>query len=184
MATRLAQPLRKNINAKILLENNKRTYSRPFRSNNINAWEVRGRVKWRKNRRLTWRADYSYEIAAAEGITGESDPSYNRHLLRLGLDLKPKRIAKIVDRLNVSSLFMVYNYTTDLPSAVDPFHAGRTDRFYKLTVTAEHKLSRPLTIEIAVRRTQRVSSAPWRGNISRHKNYQQWVIWSGIEYRF
>ncbi len=187
------QKISKKLSAKILYEENYRYYNQPFIENDISAWEIRGNVTYKMSRILTWNFDYSYEDAQARAIdawdelpinSNNSDASYARDLYRIGVDIRHKSLKKIVDRVSLSFLFMDYYYTTNKTLADDPYHAGRRDMFYKGTVEVRRKLAEPLTLKLAVRRTERVVDSPWEGDITTDKDFTQWLYWFSLNYRF
>jgi hypothetical protein len=187
------QQISKKLSAKILCEENYRYYNQPFIENDISAWEIRGNVAWKISRVLNLNLDYSYEDAQSRAIdeAGElpefadnSDASYARDLYRIGLDIRHKSLKKIVDRISLSFLFMDYYYTTTKSLAEDPYHAGRRDMFYKGTVEVRRKLAKPLTLKLAVRRTERVVDSPWEGDITTDKDFTQWLYWISLNYQF
>ncbi len=187
------QKISKKLNAKILFEENYRYYNQPFIENDINAWEIRANLAWKMSRVLTLNLDYSFEDAQARAIdeshetpmiSDNSDASYRRDLYRIGLDIKHKSLKKLVDKVGVSFLFMDYYFTTEKTLAEDPYHAGRRDMFYKGTVELSRKLAKPLTLKLAVRRTERVVDSPWEGDITTDKDFTQWLYWFSLKYRF
>lgn len=187
------QKINNKWSAKFLYEENFRYYNKPFMENDIEAWELRGNVTWKMNRTLTWNFDYSYEDATARAIdtvgefpetSDDSDGSYERDLYRVGLDIKHKSFQKYVDRIGMSFLFMDYYYNTERTLVDDPYHRGRRDTFYKGTVEVRRKLAKPLTLKVAVRRTQRVAYSPWEGDLTTDKDFTQWLYWFSLDYRF
>ena len=187
------QKISKKFSAKILYEENYRYYNQPFMENDITAWEIRGNVTYKMSKVLVWNLDYSYEDAQARArdnwdespiSSDNSDASYARDLYRIGVDIRHKSFKKIVDRIGLSFLFMDYYYTTDKTLVQDPFHAGRRDMFYKGTLEVRRKLAKPLTLKLAVRRTERVVDSPWEGDITTDKDFTQWLFWLSLNYRF
>lgn len=187
------QKLHKKLSAKILYEENYRYYNQAFIENDINAWEIRGNIAWKMSKVLTWNLDYSYEDAMGRALdepgetpetSNNSDASYKRDLYRIGLDIKHKSIKKLMDKISLSFLFMDYYYTTERPLSEDPYHAGRRDMVYKGTIAASRKLAKPLTLTLAVRRTERVVDSPWEGDITTDKDFTQWLYWFSLKYRF
>ncbi len=187
------QKISKKLSAKILYEENYRYYNQPFIENDINAWEIRGNVTYKMSRTLVWNFDYSYEDAQARAVdyfdelpinSNNSDASYARDLYRIGVDIKHKSFKSVVDRISLSFLFMDYYYTTEKNLAQDPFHAGRRDMFYKGTVEVRRKLAKPLTLKLAVRRTERIVDSPWEGDITTDKDFTQWLYWFSLNYRY
>ncbi len=187
------QRFSRRLRAKVLYEENYRYYNQPFMENDISAWELRANLTWTLSRVLTWNFDYSYEDAQGRALdevgesrlsSNNSDPSYARDLYRIGLDIRPRSSRRIVDRISLSFLFMDYYYTTTKSLVQDPFHAGRRDRFYKGTVELRRRIARPMTLKLAVRRTERVVDSPWEGDITTDKDFTQWLIWTSLGYRF
>ncbi|MCP4291829.1 MAG: hypothetical protein GY780_08355 [bacterium] len=187
------QKLNNKLSFKLLYEENYRYYNEWFVENDIEAWEIRGNITWKLNRSMTWNFDYSYEDATARAIdtvgelpgnSDDSDGSYARDLYRIGVDLKHSSFKKYVDRIGLSFLFMDYYFTTDKTLAEDPFHAGRRDVFYKGTIEVRKKIAKPLTLKLAVRRTERVVYSPWEGDITTDKDFSQWLFWFSLNYRF
>ncbi len=187
------QKISRKISAKVLYEENFRYYNKPFMENDINAWEVRGNIIWKLSRVLSWSFDYSYEDAQARALdevgetildSNNSDASYARDLYRIGVDIRHKSFKKLIDRISLSFLFMDYYYTTNKTLAQDPYHAGRRDMFYKGTVEVRRRISRPITLKLAVRRTERVVDSPWEGDITTDKDFTQWLFWTSLNYRF
>ncbi len=187
------QKISKKVSAKILYEENYRYYNQPFLENDITAWEIRGNLAWKMSKVLTLNLDYSYEDAQGRAVdevgetpdeSNNSDASYARDLYRVGLDIKHRSLKKFFDRISLSFLFMDYYYTTTKSLADDPFHAGRRDMFYKGTVEVRRKLAKPLTLKLAVRRTERVVDSPWEGDITTDKDFTQWLYWISLNYRF
>ncbi|RKX31313.1 MAG: hypothetical protein DRP71_13630 [Verrucomicrobia bacterium] len=187
------QRFSKKFSAKVLYEENYRYYNQPFMENDISAWEVRGNLTWKLSRVLTWNFDYSYEDAQGRAIdsvweipenSNNSDPSYERDLYRIGLDIRHSALKKVVDRVGLSFLFMDYYYPTTKTLVEDPYHAGRRDMFYKGTVELRKRISKPLTLKLAVRRTERVVDSPWEGDITTDKDFTQWLYWTSLNYRF
>ncbi len=187
------QRISRKFSAKVLYEENYRYYNQPFMENDITAWEVRGNVTYKMSRVFTWNLDYSYEDAQGRGFdelgetpetSDNSDPSYERDLYRIGVDIRYGPFKKLVDRIGLSFLFMDYYYTTQKSLAQDPYHAGRRDMFYKGTVEVRRRLSKPLTLKFAVRRTERVVDSPWEGDITTDKDFTQWLYWTSMSYRF
>ncbi len=187
------QRLSKKFSAKVLYEENYRYYNQPFMENDISAWEVRGNLTYKMSRVLNWNFDYSYEDAQARGLdsvwetlgaSNNSDASYARDLYRIGLDIFQKKFKKVLDRVSLSFLFMDYYYTTDKTLVEDPYHAGRRDMFYKGTIELRKRVSKPLTVKLAVRRTERVVHSPWEGDITTDKDFTQWLYWTSLNYRF
>jgi hypothetical protein len=189
------QRINKKFSAKILYEENYRYYNQPFMENDISAWEIRGNLTWKMSRVLNWNFDYSFESASARAIdtvwetpdnSDDSDASYDRDLYRLGLDIfnKNKLLKKVLDRISLSFLFMDYYYSTNRTLVDDPYHAGRRDMFYKGTVDLRKRISKPMTLKLAVRRTERVVQSPWEGDITTDKDFTQWLYWLSLNYRF
>ncbi len=187
------QKITRKLDAKALFEKNYRYYNRPFMENDIEAWEIRGQISYDLSRDIVMNIDYSYEDGNGRGIdmvgetletTDNSDPSYERDLYRFELLLDPPFIKKYVDRLDLTFLYMDYYYTTDKPLVEDPYHVGRRDEFTKFTVACRRKLSKPLTAKLAVRRTERITSSPWEGDLTTDKAFVQWQYWIDLTYRF
>jgi hypothetical protein len=189
------QRLSRKFNAMLIYENNYRYYNRPFMENDIEAWEIRGQLRYKMSRVFSWSFDYSYEDASARAIdsvwetpenSDDSDASYGRDLYRLGLDIstRNKSIKKFLDRISLSFLFMDYYYTTAKTLVEDPYHAGRRDMFYKGTVELRKRISKPMTLKFSVRRTERVVQSPWEGDITTDKDFIQWLYWVNLNYRF
>jgi len=187
------QKISRKFSAKVLYEENYRYYNQPFMENDISAWEVRGNLTWKPSRVLTWNFDYSYEDAQGRALdepgesiinSNNSDASYARDLYRIGVDIRHSSLKKLVDRVGFSFLFMDYYYTTTKTLVQDPFHAGRRDMFYKGTVEVRRKVAKPMTLKLAVRRTERVVDSPWEGDITTDKDFTQWLYWTSLNYRF
>ena len=187
------QKLSRKLSFKFLYEENYRYYNRAFMENDIEAWEMRGNVSWRFNRTYTMNLDYSYEDGQGRGRdeVGEtvedsdnSDPSYERDLYRAGLTIKSKALKKFISQADISFLFMDYYYTTRKTLVQDPYHAGRRDTYYKATLEVRRKISKPITLKLAVRRTERVVYSPWEGDITTDKDFTQWLYWVNLSYRF
>ena len=79
---------------------------------------------------------------------------------------------------------MDYYYTTAKTLVEDPYHAGRRDMFYKGTVELRKRISKPMTLKLSVRRTERVVQSPWEGDITTDKDFIQWLYWVNLNYRF
>lgn len=178
---------------KLLYEENFRYYNKPFMENDIEAWEVRGNLRWKQSRTLTWSVDYSYEDATARAMdtvgetpetSDDSDGSYERDLYRIGLDIRHPVFEKYVDRISLSFLFMDYYYNTERTLVDDPYHRGRRDTFYKGTIDFRRKLTDDLSMKIATRRTQRIAYSPWEGDLTTDKDFTQWLYWINLDYRF
>jgi len=187
------QKFNRRFSAKVLYEENYRYYNQPFVENDINAWEMRGNLTWRQSRAFVWNIDYSYENAHGRALdepgetpltSNNSDASYERDLYRLGVDIRHDVFSRLVDRLSLSFLFMDYYYTTNKSLTQDPFHVGRRDMFYKGTVEVRRRVAKPLTLKLAVRRTERVVDSPWEGDITTDKDFTQWLYWTSLNYRF
>ncbi len=187
------QRINRKFSAKVLYEQNYRYYNQPFMENDITAWEVRANLTYKMSRVFTWNFDYSFEDAQARAIdevgeipenSNNSDASYERDLYRIGLDIRYGPFKKLVDRIGLSFLFMDYYFTTQKTLVQDPFHSGRRDMFYKGTVEVRRRLSKPLTLKFAVRRTERVVDSPWEGDITTDKDFTQWLYWTSLVYRF
>ncbi len=187
------QKMTKKITGKFLFEKNYRYYNQAFMENDIEAWEVRGNIAYKFNKTFRLNLDYSYENATGRGrdtaaetpeTSNNGDSSYERDLYRIGLTIKPSFTRKFVQVFDASFLFMDYYYTTQRPLAEDPFHVGRNDRYYKTTLSLSRKISKPLTLKAAVRRTERVVYSPWDGDITIDKDFTQWMYWINMTYRF
>ncbi|MCB1184306.1 hypothetical protein KDM41_12795 [bacterium] len=187
------QKLRRNVWAKVHYEENYRYYNQPFIENDISAWEVRGNIRWRPHGYWTLNFDYSYEDATARAIdevgenpltSDDSDGSYERDLYRVGVDITHPVFAPLIDRISLSFLFMDYYYTVDRPLPEDPYHVGRRDMFYKGTIDVRRALSDAVDLKLAVRRTDRVTSSPWEGDLTTDKDFTQWLYWISLDYAF
>ncbi len=187
------QKLSRSLSARLLYEENYRYYNQEHQENDIEAWEVRGNLAWKMNRTFTWNVDYSYEDGNGKGLdeVGEdiltsdnSDPSYERDLYRLGLTVNPRPWRRVLQRIDLSFLFMDYYYTTTKSLVEDPYHAGRRDTYYKATVEVRRKLTKTLTLKLATRRTQRIVYSPWEGDITTDKDFVQWLYWINLDLRF
>jgi len=184
--------LSRQISVKLILEKNLRYYNQPFIENDIDASEIRGTLYWSPHRRWQFSVDYSYEHAKARAIdtTGEtaetsddSDATYDRDLYRLGITWRPQFLKKLVDRIDASGLVMLYYYPTDKELFEDPFHAGRTDNVYKVSLGFERRILRSVTLDLAGRYTVRTVDSPWPGDITLDKDFTKYRIWLGLTYR-
>jgi hypothetical protein len=187
------QRVNRQLNLKLLYEENYRYYNQEFMENDIEAWELRLQASYRFNRAVTLLVDYSYEdadgraldeIGETPGTSDNSDPSYERDLYRAELMLRPSKLRRFIDRIDLTFLFMDYYYTTDRSLAEDPYHAGRRDTYYKATLEVQRKLSSTVDLSGSVRRTQRVVYSPWEGDITTDKDFIQWLYWINLNYRF
>jgi hypothetical protein len=187
------QRVNRQLNLKLLYEENYRYYNQEFMENDIEAWELRLQASYRFNRAVTLLVDYSYEdadgraldeIGETPGTSDNSDPSYERDLYRAELMLRPSKLRRFIDRIDLTFLFMDYYYTTDRSLAEDPYHAGRRDTYYKATLEVQRKLSSTVDLSGSIRRTQRVVYSPWEGDITTDKDFIQWLYWINLNYRF
>jgi hypothetical protein len=187
------QTISKTLSASLTFERNFRYYNRPFMENDIAAKELRGNVAWQATPALGLSADYSFEDAKGRGydMVGEtattsddSDPSYQRDLYRLGLDLALPPSVKWLDGISLSYLYMDYYYTTQRPLVEDPYHVGRHDMNTKYTVEVQRKLTKTVGARLSARRTDRVVESPWSGDLQTDKAFTQWQFWLELAYRF
>ena len=187
------QKISKKLSVKFLYEENFRYYNQPFMENDISAWEVRGNATCKFNRTYTLNLDYSYEDGKGRGLdepgenilnSDNSDSSYKRDLYRVGLTMKYKVLKPIISQADFSFLFMDYYYPTTKSLAQDPYHAGRNDTYYKVTFEVRRKIAKPVTLKLAVRRTERIVFSPWEGDITTDKDFTQWLYWVNLSYRF
>jgi len=185
------QRLNRSFSGKILVENNLRYYNRPFLENDIDAWEIRGNLVWRAHRRLDVSLDYSYEDAAARAvdsvgetplISDDSDASYVRDLYRLGLTWEPRFLRPWVDQIDVVGLLMLYWYTTDKDLFEDPYHAGRRDSNYRLSLELRRHVSRKLTVRLGTFFTERAVDSPWPGDVALDKDFTKQRYWLRLDY--
>jgi hypothetical protein len=181
----------KSFSGKLILENNQRFYNKPFLENDIDAWEVRGTFYWRPHRHWNFSTDYSFEKATARAtdsvgeipeFSDDSDGSYKRDLYRLGITWKSPFLKKFVERIDLSGLLMIYWFTTDKDLFEDPYHAGRKDTVYKVTLGARRKLSQEITANVGWRFTERSVESPWPGDITLDKDYSKYRVWLGLTY--
>jgi len=187
------QTVSRKVSATLVFERNFRYYNREFMENDIAAWELRGSLSWTVSPAVSLSGDYSYEDGNGRGIdqVGEvpgnsdnSDPSYERDLYRLGVDLTLPQLARYVDGIGLTFLFMDYYYTAQGPLVDDPYHVGRRDLNYKYTLELERKLSRDVTLRVATRRSSRTVESPWEGDLATDKAFVQWQTWVDLAYRF
>ncbi len=187
------QTISKAWSGSLTFERNFRYYNRPFLENDIAAWELRGSVAWQASPAVGLSVDYSYEDAVGRGYdevgetattSDDSDPSYERDLYRFGLDLSPPQLAKWIDGIGFSVLYMDYYYTVQRPLVEDPYHVGRRDKNYKYTVDLQRKLGATMSGRLSARRTERVVESPWAGDLQTDKAFTQWQYWLELSYRF
>jgi hypothetical protein len=187
------QTVSRQLAATLIFERNYRYYNREFMENDIEAWELRGSLAWTVSRVVSLSGDYSYEDGNGRGIdqdgealatSNNSDPSYERDLYRLGIDLTPPQLARYVDKIGLTFLFMDYYYTVQRPLVDDPYHVGRRDLNYKYTVELQRRLSRDVTLRVATRRSSRTVESPWEGDLATDKAFVQWQTWVDLSYRF
>lgn len=187
------QNVSRKLAATLVFERNFRYYNREFMENDIEAWELRGSLGWTVSRVVSLSADYSYEDGNGRGFdeVGESlensdnsDPSYERDLYRLGLDLALPQLARYVDEIGLTFLFMDYYYTAQGSLVDDPYHVGRRDLNYKYTFELQRKLTRDVTLRVATRRSSRTVDSPWEGDLTTDKAFVQWQTWVDLAYRF
>ncbi|MBK8167004.1 MAG: hypothetical protein IPK64_13775 [bacterium] len=187
------QAVTPDLAATLVFERNFRYYNREFMENDIEAWEIRGSLAWTVSRVVSLSGDYSYEDGNGRGVdevgesladTDNSDPSYERDLYRLGVDLALPKLARYVDEIGLTFLFMDYYYTAQGSLVDDPYHVGRRDLNYKYTVELQRKLSRDITLRVATRRSSRTVESPWEGDLTTDKAFVQWQTWVDLAYRF
>lgn len=187
------QTLSRRLSATLVFERNFRYYNRAFMENDIAAWELRGSLAWTVSKVVSLSGDYSYEDGNGRGLdevgetlatSDDSDPSYERDLYRLGVDLALPQLARYVDEIGLTFLFMDYYYTADKLLVEDPYHVGRRDLNYKYTVELQRKLSRDVTLRLAARRSSRTVESPWEGDLATDKAFVQWQTWVDLTYRF
>ncbi len=178
----------------LLAETNRRYYNRPFMENDIEAWEVRGQVAYRfLDRDLRVSLDYSFEDAAGRGhdTAGETaassddgDPSYERDLYRLGVDLDTPWLAPLVDEVGGVYLFMDYYYTTAKDLFVASYQRGRRDKWTKIFLSAERDLPGDLELDLTFVYSERAIESPWYGDITLDKEYIQHRYELSLTYDF
>lgn len=187
------QAVSRKLAATLVFERNFRYYNREFMENDIEAWELRGSLAWNVSRVLSLSGDYSFEDGNGRGLdeVGEafatsdnSDPSYERDLYRLGVDLVLPQLERYVDEIGLTFLFMDYYYTAKRSLVDDPYHVGRRDLNYKYTVELQRKLTRDVTLRVAARRSSRTVESPWEGDLTTDKAFVQWQTWVDLAYRF
>lgn len=187
------QRLTDDLDGSVVFERNYRYYNRPFLENDIEAWELRGSLSWDVNDWIALAGDYSFEDGNGRGIdmegetietSNDSDPSYERDLYRIEIQLDAPLLERWVDRVDFVALYMDYYYTTDKLLVEDPYHVGRRDEYTKFTIETQRRISRPLTAQAAVRRTERVTTSPWEGDLTTDKAFVQWQYWIDLTYRF
>jgi len=182
----------RTISLKLVIEKNLRYYNRPFIENDINATEVRGTLYWNALGNLNFSFDYSYEYAAAKAVdsvletpetSDDSDGTYERDLYRLGITWRPRFLRPLFNRADLSGLLMLYYFPTEKELFEDPFHSGRKDTVYKISLSFERRLNSRLTVNIAGRYTERTVDSPWPGDITLDKDYDKYRIWLGFAYK-
>lgn len=187
------QTVSRSLAATLVFERNFRYYNREFMENDIAAWELRGSLAWTVSKVVSLSGDYSYEDGNGRGVdevgealetSDDSDPSYERDLYRLGVDLSLPQLARYVDEIGLTFLFMDYYYTAGRLLVEDPYHVGRRDLNYKYTVELTRKLSRDVTMRLAARRSSRTVESPWEGDLTTDKAFVQWQAWVDLAYRF
>lgn len=187
------QAVSRSLAAMLVFERNYRYYNREFMENDIEAWELRGNLAWTVSPVLSLSGDYSYEDGNGRGLdevgetildSDDSDPSYERDLYRVEASVAWPKLAKLVDQVSFSFLFMDYYYTTQRSLVEDPYHLGRRDLNYKASVELQRKLSKELTARFSVRRTSRTVESPWEGDLTTDKAFVQWLTWVDLTYRF
>jgi hypothetical protein len=182
----------RSLSAKLILEHNLRYYNRPFLENDISAWEIRGVAYWDVHQRCRLQLDYSYEDGRARGYdsvgetresSDDSDGSYTRDLYRLGLTWEPNLPWRLIDKIGVSGLLMLYYYTTDKSLFDDPFHSGRKDEVTKVTFEVGRRLSKVITADLGIRFSQRAVDSPWPGDVALDKDYNGYRAWLRFSYQ-
>jgi hypothetical protein len=178
----------------LLAETNRRYYNKPFIENDVEAWEVRGQVAYRFfDRDLRVSLDYSYEVADGRGhdtvgetaeTSDDGDPSYERDLYRVGLDLDTPWAAPLVDDVGAVWLFMDYYYTTEKDIFEAPFQRGRRDKWSKIFFKAGRALSRDVDLDFAFVYSERIVESPWYGDITLDKEYIQHRYELSLSYDF
>ncbi len=187
------QSVSRRVATKLSLETNRRYYNKPFIENDIEAWELRGNVRFRATRWLDIDVDYGWEDAAGRGYdtvgetpetSDDGDPSYERDLYRLGFGIDTPFLDPVVDGLDVAGLFMDYYYTTKKPIFDAPFQRGRRDKWGKVFVTLHKRLNRRISLDVGFTYSERAVESPWYGDITLDKNYIQHRYSVGADYRF
>jgi len=187
------QRLSRNFEGRLIVETNRRYYNQEFIENDIEAWELRGRLTWRARRWLDVDLSYSYEHAVARAVdtvgetpddSNDGDASYNRDLYRIGVRMDTKWLEPVVEGLDVTYLFMDYYYPTERSIFDDPYHVGRRDKVTKVFVTLDKRLNRTLSIDAQFRYSERVVESPWYGDITLDKDYTERRYSIGLEQRF
>jgi len=178
----------------VLAENNRRYYNKPFIENDIEAWELRGQLAYRFfDRNLRVSFDYSWENAQGRGhdtvgetaeTSDDGDPSYERDLYRVGVDLDTPWAAPFVDDVGAVWLFMDYYYTTEKDIFVASFQRGRRDLWSKVFLKAGRALTRDLDLDFAFVYSERDVEAPWYGDITLDKEYIQHRYELSLSYDF
>ena len=182
----------RRISLKLNLEKNLRYYNQTFIENDIDASEIRGTIYLDPHRSWNFSADYSYEYAKARAVdsvgetpetSDDSDGTYERDLYRLGITWKPRFLRKLIDRVDLSGLLMLYYFPTEKELFDDPYHAGRKDTVYKVSLGFERRLNKQLTVDVSGRYTVRTVDSPWPGDITLDKDYDKYRIWVGFAYK-
>jgi opacity protein-like surface antigen len=187
------QRLSRSLSGMLIYERNYRYYNQPFMENDIEAWEVRWGLGWDISRTFSVDVGYSYEdgngravdeVGETPATSDNSDPSYERDLYRAELQIRWRALRQVVERIDLTFLYMDYYYTTDRLLVDDPYHVGRRDMYTKWSFELRRRLSRSVTAVLATRRTERVVESPWEGDLATDKAFVQWLYWIDLTYRF
>jgi hypothetical protein len=171
-----------------------RFYNRPFLENDNWEWNGEVGINRRISRRLRVAFKYRYSHADARGYdtvgetkatSDDSDPSYERDSYELTFYVYPRGSLWKTRLLTLRFQYQPYFFISKKPLHEDPFHTGRKDEIYRITLEADSRpLWGPASFSLGYRFTKRVTHSPWKGDIAEDKDYEENRLWLGIDYPF
>ena len=100
----------------------------------------------------------------------------------MGLTWEPRFLRPWIERIDVVGLLMLYWYTTDKALFEDPYHSGRKDSNYRLSLEVRRGVGRKLTVRLGTFFTERAVDSPWPGDVALDKDFTKQRYWLRLDY--
>lgn len=184
------------LNARLDVGRTIRYYNRPFIENDNWEWNGVGVATYSVLPFLRLNGRYAYSNVKARAhdsttetdeISDDGDPSYERDLYELEVDLLPKGRLWKVTTVAVSGQYQGYYFTADRVPWEDGLHVGRKDTVKVIELGADTSpLFGPVGLSFGYRYTQRRSSLPADvgADAADEKDYNNNRVWIGASYPF